>query len=426
MTDLLPGTTRSEVAVEGVRLVVHRAGPAGTPAGHPVLLLHGVPETSATWAALLPELARDRVVVAVDLKGLGGSEVRGPYDVPTLAQEMAALVLHVADGPVDVVGHDWGGVIALALAETRPELVHRLVVVNAPYRKLDLLHAWHLPTLNLPVLPELLLRQVGGEGFVRRAFAYCWKGDEAPSSALLAHYGTAYADPARQDAMLGYYRAAGRSRAADLVGALVARVRGGDAPTEPRPSVAARTLVVWGAADPVLPLAVGEAVVRDLGADTVMVTVPGVGHFPHEEAPEVVTPVIARFLREGDAQTPAEPDASAPAATATTTTPATTTKAPASKAAPAAKKAPATKKAQPAKKAPAPKAAPAAKKAPVTKAAPAAKKAPATSAPAATKAPATKAAPAAKKAPAAKAAPPRRPAQPPTAGGSAAESPPTP
>jgi pimeloyl-ACP methyl ester carboxylesterase len=55
--------------------------------------------------------------------------------------------------------------------------------------------------------------------------------------------------------------------------------------------------VIWGAADPVLPVAVGESVVRDLGANCSMVTLPGIGHFAVEEAPAVVVPTIAEFLR---------------------------------------------------------------------------------------------------------------------------------
>ena len=135
------------VAVEGVRFALHRGGaPSGST---PVLLLHGVPQTSLAYRHLFPVLAADRLVLAPDLKGLGGSEVGGPYDVPTLVRELAALILHEVDGPVDVVGHDWGGVLALALADARPDLVRRLVVINAPYRKVNLLKAFHIPLFSL-------------------------------------------------------------------------------------------------------------------------------------------------------------------------------------------------------------------------------------------------------------------------------------
>src|SRR4051812_3478872 len=159
------------VAVEGVRFALHRVDPARKRKTTPVLLLHGVPQTSAIWRPVIPELAKDRIVLAPDLKGLGDSEVRGPYDLATLAREIAALVLHEVDGEVDVVGHDWGGSLALALAGTRPDLVRRLVVMSAPYREVDLKAAFHMPLFALPLLPDVAFR-LWGEQLVRKMFAF--------------------------------------------------------------------------------------------------------------------------------------------------------------------------------------------------------------------------------------------------------------
>ena len=94
--------------------------------------------------------------------------------------------------------------------------------------------------------------------------------------------------------MLGYYRAVTRPRLARAA----SRLLGGEARPEGRPKVnVERSLVVWGTEDPPMPLHVGEAAVRDLGANATMLTVPGVGHFPHEEAPDVVLPAVTEFLR---------------------------------------------------------------------------------------------------------------------------------
>lgn len=283
----------SQVAVEGVRFRVHRCGPSRRRRTTPALLLHGVPQTSRMWQGLAEDLGRDRIVVAPDLKGLGGSEAVGSYDVPTLVHELAALVLHEVDGPVDVVGHDWGGALAIALAGSRPELVRRLVVVSAPYRHLDLVHGFHMPFFSLPVLPELTFA-AGGRRLVEQMIRYPWKAPGGPPAAVLAD-AEAYADPLRVRSMLAYYRQNLRPRLVSL-----ARGRSPRMPTKVR---AERVLVVWGAADPVLPLPVGEAAVRDLGPETRFVTVPGAGHFPVEEAPDVVLPTITGFLREGSTTT---------------------------------------------------------------------------------------------------------------------------
>jgi len=281
-------------------LLRSHASPA--PDSTPVLLLHGVPETSSCWRALALALAAGRCVLAPDLPGLGGSSFTGPYDVPTLVAQLAALVeLEVPGGRVDVVGHDWGGSLALGLAAARPDLVRRLVVANAPFREVPLLRAAHLPFFALPFAPELLFR-LGGRRVVDAMLSYAWKAPVPLHPESRTEYEAAYTSPETVRAMLGYYRAATRPR-------VLALLRPGKPQGVPRVRVE-KALVLWGAADPVLPVFVGETVVRDLGADCVMVTVPGAGHFVVEEAPEVVRDVLMDFL--GDETTPTPPVAAAP------------------------------------------------------------------------------------------------------------------
>jgi epoxide hydrolase 4 len=273
----------------------------GSGDGTLVLLLHGMPETSSCWNRLLPGLADGRRVLAPDLPGLGGSSYSGPFDVPSLVAQLAGLVEAEAAGrPVDVVGHDWGGSLALGLAGARPDLVRRLAVANAPYRSVPLLRAAHIPFFALPVFPELFFR-LGGRRAVRLMLALGWRADTPLDGETLAEYEAAYSRPATVRAMLGYYRAATRPR-------LAAALRR-EKPTG-RPRVKAeRMLVLWGARDPVLPISTGESVVRDLGPECVMVTVPGAGHFVVEEAPDVVADVLADFLAEAGVPdlTPAAP-----------------------------------------------------------------------------------------------------------------------
>jgi haloacetate dehalogenase len=256
------------------------------------------------WEPLAQELVRDRIVLAPDLKGLGESEARGPYDIPTLVRELAALALHEVDGRVDVVGHDWGGSLALALALARPDLVRRLVVINAPFRYIDFTHAWHIPLFALPVVPDALFA-IGGRGLVE------WMLDHGSRQPIdpqrRERYVEAYADRAHVAAMLAYYRASVRGKLRRTGTHLARRVRGGDAGT-PRTSTVRpeSTLVIWGAEDPALPLPVGEAAVRDLGPSARLVTLPGVGHFTVDEAPDRVIDLVAAFLREEAAErTPA-------------------------------------------------------------------------------------------------------------------------
>lgn len=272
----------------------------GEGAGTPVLLLHGVPETSTCWSDLLPRLAVGRRVLAPDLPGLGASSYSGPYDVPSLVRQLVALLDEALPGQrVDVVGHDWGGSLALALTGAHPDRVRRLVVANAPYRQVPLLRAPHIPYFSLPLAPEALFR-LGGRRVVDAMIGYAWKAPTELSAEARAEYAAAYTMRSTVSAMLGYYRAATRPRLA----AALRRRRPAGAPRVH----AEKMMVLWGALDPVLPVATGEGVVRDLGPDCVMVTVPGAGHFVIEEAPDVVADVLLDFLAD---RTTAEPTVAA-------------------------------------------------------------------------------------------------------------------
>ena len=293
--DLLPvsapsSTVRTVVAAD-TRFLLREEGSGGS-TGVPVLLLHGVPETSTCWRHQHAALADGRRVLAPDLPGLGGSAYTGPYDVASLVRQLAALIdVVLAEGPadrVDVVGHDWGGSLALALAGARPDLVRRLGVLNAPYREIPLPRAAHVLFFALPGLPELAFRLAGARA-VDLMFSIGWKAATPLDPDALAEYRAAYGDAARVQAMLGYYRAAARPRARAALSRTATPA--GD------PTVQAEAmLVLWGAQDPVLPIRTGETVVRDLGSDAVMVTVPGAGHFVQEEAPELVLEVLREFL----------------------------------------------------------------------------------------------------------------------------------
>lgn len=279
---------RTVVAADTVFLV--REGPAARAGdGTPLLLLHGAPETSSCWRDLLPRLAAGRRVLAPDLPGLGGSTYPGPYDVPSLVTQVAALLEAEGLGPVDVVGHDWGGVIALGLAGLRPDLVRRLVVANAPYRQgPPPYRAAHIPLLALPVLPELAFR-LAGRRLVALMLRLGWRSTPPLDAERCAEYAAAYSGRERLQAFLGYYRAAARPQPGAWVpGSALAR-------TLP-PVHVEHVMVLWGALDPVLPVWVGEAAARDLGPGTRTTTIPGVGHFVIEEAPEVVGDALMEFL----------------------------------------------------------------------------------------------------------------------------------
>lgn len=101
--------------------------------GPPLLLVHGWPENWYAWRFLMPTLAQDYTVVAVDQRGIGLTEkTPGGYDSATLASDLAALMTKLGHRRFAAVGHDTGVVIAYALAADHRDRVERLAVAEIP------------------------------------------------------------------------------------------------------------------------------------------------------------------------------------------------------------------------------------------------------------------------------------------------------
>lgn len=105
--------------------------------GLPVVLLHGLTDSSACWPAVLPRLvAAGRRVVALDARGHGGRPVPDePFTIAALAADAAAELRALDLGPAVVVGHSMGGVTAQELAATAPDLVAALVLEDPAWRE---------------------------------------------------------------------------------------------------------------------------------------------------------------------------------------------------------------------------------------------------------------------------------------------------
>jgi pimeloyl-ACP methyl ester carboxylesterase len=261
--------------------------------GEPVVLLHGFPEFSYCWRHQLPALSAVGFrAIAPDLRGYNLSDrplgVRN-YRANELVADIAALIRKLPSGKANIVGHDWGGVLAWRLAGQHPDLVNKLVVLNAPhpaaYRRTlrrnprQWLRSWYVLFFQLPWLPELLLRS--------RDFALLertWKKDPVTSGAYsdadIAKYKEALRHPGALTAAINYYRAALRWPG-DLYG-------------QPQ-SVSSPTLLIWGDQDRYLGLDLTgglEAWVPDLRVERI----PGASHWVQNDVPEVVNRLLVDFL----------------------------------------------------------------------------------------------------------------------------------
>jgi epoxide hydrolase 4 len=265
----------------GVRFFVRDSG-----AGDPILLLHGFPQTGACWRRVAELLSETHRVIVPDLPGFGRSGAPPAYDAAAVATILAELLDATGAKGATVVGHDWGGSLAFSLALAHPEHVGKLVVSNAPFRKLDLRRSFHFLAFNIPVVPELAFRVAGERlvGFMLRAGS---ARKEAFGDDAIRPYVEAFRDPAAVRSALAYYRTVTRK-------VIARRIRRTAAPSAGR-RIEVPTLLVWGMRDPALPPSILASIEHDI-PQAVTVRLKDVGHFVPEEAPKELAREIASFL----------------------------------------------------------------------------------------------------------------------------------
>lgn len=281
LNDVMPTLREGTVDAAGTSIFVRASG-----SGSPVVLLHGFPETGKCWDKVAAALSTEHRVLVPDLPGYGRSARPTSYDSATLANTIAAF-MDAADAPkATVVGHDWGGGVAFRLALDHPDKVERLVVINSPFRKLDLRRGWHMLFFNLPGVPEVVLTASGDRwvDFVLRAASV---NKDVFDPDALAEYHEAYHSLERKRSAFAYYRTVTRR-------IIASKLPGRARPSGPRGSIDMPTLIIWGEKDPALPLWLAEAILKDI-PQAKLVTIPDAGHFVPEERPDRVAELLKEF-----------------------------------------------------------------------------------------------------------------------------------
>jgi pimeloyl-ACP methyl ester carboxylesterase len=242
--------------------------------GMPTLYLHGIPTSSDDWLEFLARTGG----IAPDLIGFGRSGKGGhlDYSPAGLAGFVERLLEYLGVKEMQVVGHDWGAVVGLTLAERNPGRVRRLVLCNPPptERREDwprILRLWRTPALGELVMGSIPKRLLARE--LRRG---CVRTDAWPDTRITAVWDQF--DQGTQRAILRLVRSARD----DLIGS------GGPCPQN--------AVVLWGEEDPWYPPAVADAYAARLPGATVE-RIAGAGHWPWLDRPEVVDRVAS--LLEG-------------------------------------------------------------------------------------------------------------------------------
>jgi pimeloyl-ACP methyl ester carboxylesterase len=117
--------------VNGIKLYYETQG-----SGRPLILLHGGLGSGEMFGPILPALAANHQVIAVDLQGHGRTaDIDRPFDLRAMGDDIAALIKHLRLDKPDLLGYSLGGGVAFQTAVRHPELIRRLVMVSANIRR---------------------------------------------------------------------------------------------------------------------------------------------------------------------------------------------------------------------------------------------------------------------------------------------------
>lgn len=267
------GVEEGELVLDGVRVFYRRVPGEGTP----TVYCHGNPTHGEDW---LPFMRRGGPSIAIDMPGWGRSDRprRFDYSMDGLSAFLERCLAELGVARRKLVVHDWGS-LALIGAQRRPELVEKLVLINA----VPLLpgYRWHWVARIWRNRP---LGELANATTTRASLALTMrqaKGDRSSMPSELVDSVWRYWDKGAQAAILALYRHADPDRLA-AAGANLSRL---DSPT----------LVLWGDRDPYLPAKFGEAYARAL-PDASFEAIEGAGHWPWIDDSSVVDRLM-NFLR---------------------------------------------------------------------------------------------------------------------------------
>jgi pimeloyl-ACP methyl ester carboxylesterase len=293
-----PPITHDTVDVNGVTLHYAKSGE-----GPLMVFLHGFPEFWYAWKDQLDEFGKDHLAVAPDMRGYNLSSKRpnvADYRMPALVEDVQGLATKLGASPARkfvLVGHDWGGVVAWSFAMAHPEMLEKLIIINAPHpaifrREIQENAAQQKASAYMLMFRsaeaehtlsannyERLVNIVLGEGLKHGYFT------EADKKAYLE----AWSQPGALTGGLNYYRASQAGPPS-----------GGQPPANalglPLPKITVPTLVIWGEKDTALLTGNLDGLDAHVTSLTVK-RIPEGTHWVVHEKRDVVNGYIRDFIR---------------------------------------------------------------------------------------------------------------------------------
>jgi pimeloyl-ACP methyl ester carboxylesterase len=291
MTSIATTTANSTWMWRGYQINYQTAGETGAA----VLLIHGFGASVGHWRKNIPVLAENCRCYAIDLIGFGASAKPTPsaeleYTFETWANLVIDFCREVIGSPTALVGNSIGCIVALQAAVTQPELFTGVAMLNCSLRLLHdrkrvdmpFYRRWGTPVLqsilNIPDIGKFFFEQLAQRKVVRKILLQAYHRPEAVSDELIDILMAPAADEGAADVFLKF---TGYSW--------------GPLPEDLLPQLSCPAIAIWGAADPWEPIALGRELM-DVPTVNEFFELPAVGHCPQDEAPELVNPILSKWI----------------------------------------------------------------------------------------------------------------------------------
>jgi len=263
-----------------------------------MIFLHGFPESHLSWTPYVTAFSKSHHVVAPDNRGFGESDKPleiSAYDIQEIVADIVGLANHFSTKPITLVGHDWGGVAAWHVAAEHPQLLKRMVILNAPHptifsHSLISNDAQRAASQYINRFRdggcEARLQAIGLEAFWMSVFGAHFASG-AITEAHKAKQIASWREPGALTAMLNWYRAS----AYEVSPASEALAEG----VAPLANIVVPTLVIWGIEDSVLLPCQIEGL-SDYVESLTVKTLVNAGHGLIHDSPHEIIELIRKFI----------------------------------------------------------------------------------------------------------------------------------
>ncbi len=275
----------------GLRIRYQQAGTQGAA----VLLIHGFGASSDHWRKNIAVLAQTNRVYALDLLGFGQSAKPCPhadlaYTFETWAAQVLAFCQQVIGEPAFLIGNSIGCIVALEAAVTEPAWVRGIAILNCSLRLLHDRKRATLPwyrnfgssllqkVLAYPAIGNYFFSRLAKPKVIRKILLQAYGRKDAVSDELIELLLKPAQDNGAVDVFLAFIRYSQGPLAEDLL-----------------PQIQCPMIMLWGTDDPWEAIGLGQELAT-CGVVEQFIPLAGVGHCPQDEAPELVNPILQKWL----------------------------------------------------------------------------------------------------------------------------------